>query len=250
MKKNTLKYGTFYYKRSSDSNSSSDPKVNLVYNLGIPFLYASSGFSTIRNIENNKLATYQSDTIIYDPVYEENNNNKKRFNILASYKFCTGDSIVWLYDNETANIFAVKFMDTLDPKVHQNKTFTFEIAPVADPGFDKIQVSNYVTNSSKKLAKVYFNKSKPTVTATSFIVKGDIGVNTADNIRIELSTGTVLNSSELTINNFMGISTQDLDLSKTDFYVQTIFQINHMQDSLTSTNLCSDMNTIYLPIDV
>ena len=238
-----------YYKRSSDDNSSSDPAIELVYNNTLPFLYIYDTLESIRDIgENNLLSSYSPSTTIYDPKYENDNNGDERFLVLASYKYYVGDSTVWLYDKLTSNIFAAKFIDTLDPKVHQNKKFTFVIYPVANIKYSTKQISNLFLTSDEELAKVVFNNNNNiNITDVSLVIKGDLSLRTAINVRAEINSD-FRPASDISIDNFIKIDTSDIDLSKTEFYLNTLFQYDHLQDALTTTKLSSDMGYLYLPL--
>ena len=237
-----------YYKRSSDDNSSSDPTIELVYNNTVPFLYIYDTMESIRDIGNNDLLkSYTPTTTIYDPKYENDNNNDKRFEVLASYKYYNGDSTVWLYDKLTKNIFGAKFLDTLDPKVHQKKKFTFIIYPVASIKYSTKQISNLFLTSDEDLAEVTFNKNDLNVTTSSLVIKGDLSLRTAMNVRVNINSD-YRPASDISVDNFIKISTSDIDLSKTEFYLNTLFQYDHLQDALTTTKLSSDMSYIYLPL--
>lgn len=248
--KKRVNYGTFFYKRSSDSNSSDDPKVHLSYESTVPILYIYKTLESLRSVGyNNLIVTYTPTTIIYDPVYENNNKGEKRFKELATYKYYNGVSVVWLYDKLTHNIFAAKFLDTLDPKVHKRKAFHFEIFPLASIEYSKQQGSNLLLDSSNKLAEITFNKKNVSTSVSSLVMKGDFATRTSLNVRVEI-TAKLKPATDMAINNFLKLSVSDIDLTKTAFYLNTVFQYSFLQDSTTTTELSSDMDFIYLPLDL
>jgi len=239
------------YRYENAQNDEKDCRVDMFYSSVTSILSFTDEFLKARTItidESLQQISDTSNTTIYDKVYENDNDNKKRFKTLKQVRTFNGNIVTLLIDNEKNTLLLTRMLDTVNPDLVKNKHLEFKFTPIGmvDP------TANY-------LSSITLNTDRPLATIAPQIgIKDKIGVVNlkvyapyADKVSYKMDMNindTHKVRTDMGILTCFSIPTDALYMDKSDFNVLHMFDYEGTLEGLIPSSNVDKIDTIYIPI--
>jgi len=243
------------YKNSGDDNDVKDCRIDMYYTNLLGVLYMTDDFVSARKLSiNSGLETVKNDseTIIYDLVYE-NENNDKRFEVLKQLYTFTGSIVTMLYDKKNHSILITRLIDTLKPELVKNKHLEFKFTPLGkvDPTASLLSSISLSTSNSTAIITLDSNQNINEIRNKIGVVDIKVFSPIADKVSYKMDIEI---ATDHKVRTDMGVLTcftipQDvLDLDNSDFNLIHLFNYEDTIEGLIPSSDISDADIYYIPI--